>query len=801
MSRHDPFGQRLPLLPMKEVVIFPRNIVTLFIGKPRSVLAVEEALATDQRLVIAMQRSGGGEEVTIDSIHRVGTLVEIVSFERRDPSGIQIVLEGIARVRLSQVEQGIGVATAAAERLAESPVDPVEAEPMLTVIKDLTVRYRDEKGVPSSEVLDMVKRASEPGQLADLLATQLLAGPEDGKTIERQALLEQVDPLQRLQTLAMRIRNEIDGAAAVRLVTERLRDKADQEHQKTIIKRQIEELQKLLDPEEGNEFDQFRRRVLERGMPKSIEDKLLGELRRLEGMQPVSAEATVVRTYLDNVLALPWHEETVDQNDLARAEAILNGHHYGLESVKERILDFLAVRALRARTGRGGSSAILCLVGPPGVGKTSLGQSIAEAMDRKFETVSLGGVRDEAEIRGHRKTYIGAMPGRVIKAMSQAKTINPVILLDEIDKLAQDQRGDPSSALLEVLDPNQNRTFTDHYLEAPYDLSKVLFIATANYKQQIPRPLLDRMEIIDLSGYYEDEKVEIGRQHLLARQIHANSLGDDDLQMTDEVLRRVVREYTREAGVRGLERELATICRKAASGVFKEGHTPPVTIDDELLEEYLGPPRYLVGEALNGAEIGVAMGLGTTEVGGELIQVEVVTMPGRGQLKITGNAGDVMQESAQAALTYARTRSAHLGIDIDFQDKVDLHIHLPQGAMPKDGPSAGITMAIALISALTNRPVRADTAMTGEITLRGHVLAIGGLRDKALAAHRSGLTRLIAPKENEREYDQLPARVREEISFFFVKSMDEVIAESLLPKDSTTVADEDQVVSTAMSRM
>jgi len=799
MSRHDPFGQRLPLLPMKEVVIFPRNIVTLFIGKPRSVLAVEEALATDQRLVIAMQRAGNGDEVTIDTIHRVGTLVEIVSFERRDPSGIQIVLEGLARVRLSQVEQGTGVASAAAERLAETPVDPTEADPMLTVIKDLTVRSFVEKGIPSSEVLDMVKRGYHPGQLADLLATQLLAGAEDGKTIERQALLEQVDPLQRLQTLAMRIRSEIDGAAAVRLVNERLRDKADQEHQKAIIKKQIEELQKMLDPEEGNEFDQFRRRILERGMPKSIEDKLLSELRRLEGMQSVSAEATVVRTYLDNVLALPWHEETVDQNDLARAEAILNGHHYGLESVKERILDYLAVRALRARTGRGGSSPILCLVGPPGVGKTSLGQSIAEAMDRKFETVSLGGVRDEAEIRGHRKTYIGAMPGRVIKAMSQAKTVNPVILLDEIDKLAQDQRGDPASALLEVLDPNQNRNFTDHYLEAPYDLSRVLFIATANYKQQIPRPLLDRMEIIDLSGYYEDEKVEIGRQHLLPRQIHANSLGDDDIEMTDAILRRVVREYTREAGVRGLERELATICRKAASGVFKEGHTPPITIDDRLVDEYLGPSRYLIGESLTGAEVGVAMGLGTTEVGGELIQVEVVTMPGRGAMRITGNAGDVMQESAQAALTYARTRAAHFGIDVDFQEKYDLHIHLPQGAMPKDGPSAGITMATALISALTNRPVRADTAMTGEITLRGHVLAIGGLRDKALAAHRSGLSRLIAPKENEREYDQLPARVRDEISFFFVKSMDEVIAEALLPKDTTTLPDEDQIVSTAMS--
>jgi ATP-dependent Lon protease len=787
---------------MKEVVIFPRNIVTLFIGKPRSVLAVEEALATDQRLVITMQRTGGPDDGSPDSVHRVGTLVEIVSFERRDPSGIQIVLEGISRVRLSKIDPSGQVATTAVERLAEITPDPVEAEAMLRVIKDLTIRYRDDKGVPSSEVLDMVKRASDPGQLADLLATQLLAGTDEGKALERQALLEQVDPLQRLQTLAVRIRGEIDGAAAVRMVNERIRDKAEQEHQKAIIKKQIDELQKMLDPDEGDEFDGFRRRILERGLPQAVEDKLLNELRRLQGMQPVSAEATVVRTYLDTLLSLPWHEETTDRIDLSRAEEILNGHHYGLEQVKERVLDFLAVRALRARTGRTGASPILCLVGPPGVGKTSLGQSIAEAMERKFEIVSLGGVRDEAEIRGHRKTYIGAMPGRIIKAMNQAKVVNPVILLDEIDKLASDQRGDPASALLEVLDPGQNCSFLDHYLEVPYDLSKVLFIATANYKQQIPRPLLDRMELIDLSGYYEDEKVEIGRRHLLPRQIHANSLGENDLIVGDDVLRQIVRSYTREAGVRGLERELATICRKAASAIFKEGDSPPIRIDFRRLEDDLGPPKYLIGEALDGAEIGVATGLGTTEVGGELIHVEVVTMPGRGALRITGNAGDVMQESAHAALTYARTRSRALGIDPDFQEKVDLHIHLPQGAMPKDGPSAGITMASALISALTGRPVRADTAMTGEITLRGHVLAIGGLRDKALAAHRSGIRRLIAPKENEREYDVLPARVRDEIDFFFVKSMDEVIAHALLPADAAEQpVDLDQVVSTRPARL
>jgi ATP-dependent Lon protease len=796
MSRFDLSGQRLPLLSMKEVVIFPRNIITLFIGKPRSVLAIEEALATDQKLIFTMQRTGA-DDSSADTFHRVGTLVEIVNFERRESSGIQIVVEGMARVRVSQIDTSGQVITAAAERLAEVTPDPVEADSMLRLIKDLTLRYRDEKGVPSSEVIDMVRRANDPGQLADLLATQLLAGTDEGKSLERQALLEQVDPLQRLQSLAIRIRGEIDGAAALRRANEQIRDRAEAEHHRAAIKRQIDELQKMLDPEEGDEFDQFRRRILNQGLPQAVEDRLLNELRRLQGMQPVSAEATVVRTYLDTLLSLPWTDQTTDRIDLARAEEILNGHHYGLESVKERILDFLAVRALGAMTGRTGSSPILCLVGPPGVGKTSLGQSIAEAMERKFEIVSLGGVRDEAEIRGHRKTYIGAMPGRIIKAITQAKVSNPVILLDEIDKLASDQRGDPASALLEVLDPSQNQGFLDHYLEVPFDLSRVLFIATANYKQQIPQPLRDRMELIDLSGYYEDEKVEIGRRHLLPRQIRANALGDDDLVVGDEVLRQIVRAYTREAGVRGLEREIATICRKAASLIFKEGDTPPVKISLRRLEEDLGPPRFLIGEALEGSEVGAATGLGTTEVGGELIQVEVVTMPGRGDLQITGNAGDVMRESAQAALTYARSRSARLGIDPDFQEKVDIHIHLPQGAMPKDGPSAGITMAVALISSLTDRPIRNDTAMTGEITLRGLVLAIGGLRDKALAAHRSGIRRLIAPRENEREYEVLPARVRDEIDFFFVKTMDEVIEHALLPAPIDKIeADADQLVST-----
>ncbi|MEZ4495579.1 MAG: S16 family serine protease [Thermomicrobiales bacterium] len=799
MSRFDLLGQRLPLLSMKEVVIFPRNIITLFIGKPRSVLAIEEALATDQKLIFTMQRTGS-EEGTADAFHRVGTLVEIVNFERRETSGIQIVVEGMARVRLSQIDTAGNVITAGAERLAEVTPDPVEADSMLRLIKDLTLRYRDEKGVPSSEVIDMVRRASDPGQLADLLATQLLAGTDEGKSLERQALLEQVDPLQRLQTLAIRIRGEIDGAAALRRANEQIRDRAEAEHHRAAIKRQIDELQKMLDPEEGDEFDQFRRRILNQGLPQQVEDRLLNELRRLQGMQPVSAEATVVRTYLDTLLSLPWSDETIDRIDLARAEEILNGHHYGLESVKERVLDYLAVRALGAMTGRTGSSPILCLVGPPGVGK----RVSANRLPKRWS----GSSRSSASAAFATKLK-SAVTARRTSAPCRAGLSRRSISRKSRTRSSCSTRSTSSPATNGAIRPRRcskcsirvkNQAFLDHYLEVPYDLSKVLFIATANYKQQIPQPLADRMELIDLAGYYEDEKVEISRRHLLPRQIHANSLGDGDLLVEDEVLRQIVRSYTREAGVRGLEREIATICRKAASLVFKEGDAPPIEISLRRLEEDLGPPRFSIGESLGGSEVGVATGLGTTEVGGELIQVEVVTMPGRGDLRITGNAGDVMRESALAALTYARTRSAMFGIDPDFQEKTDIHIHLPQGAMPKDGPSAGITMATALISSLTNRPIRNDTAMTGEITLRGHVLAIGGLRDKALAAHRSGIRRLIAPKVNDREYDVLPARVRDEIDFFFVQTMDEVIECSFLNVESDDhPVDSDQLVSTRLA--
>ncbi|HAX23633.1 MAG TPA: endopeptidase La, partial [Chloroflexi bacterium] len=556
---------------------------------------------------------------------------------------------------------------------------------------------------------------------------------------------------------------------------------------------QLKAIHDELAGEGGNEIEALREKIREAALPESIADRLNKEILRLERMPAVSAEATVVRNYIDTVMALPWTTQTEDNLDLDHAEAVLDADHYGLEQVKERIVEFLAVRKLTHDQGIpvAMGAQILCLAGPPGVGKTSLGRSVAEAMGRSFVRVSLGGVRDEAEIRGHRRTYIGAFPGRVIGAMKTAGTINPVVLLDEIDKMSSDYRGDPASAMLEVLDPEQNKDFTDHFLDIPYDLSKVLFITTANYLSNVPRPLRDRMEIIELAGYTEQEKVGIGSRHLLPKQLAAHGLEPGQLAITEPVWRRVIRDYTREAGVRALERELAAICRKVARDVVKGriggNGQRAIELTETKLEEYLGPKRFGFEQSIGEAQVGVAIGLGTTEVGGELIPVEVASMPGRGNLTITGRAGEVMQESARAALSYARSRAEELHIPENFQEKIDLHIHLPEGATPKDGPSAGITMALALISAITRRPVRNDIAMTGEITLRGRVLPIGGLRDKTLAAHRAGIRTLMAPAENQRDLVKVPETIRDEMTFHWVESMDEVVAIALLADDREIV--------------
>lgn len=769
--------ERLPLLPLKNVVVFPRNVVTLLVGRPRSVRAVEQALAGDGHLIVTAHREADIDEPGPDALHQVGTLVAIVSSERQAAGNVQVVLEGVCRVRISDFISNPGYYTVQSEILEEPDAPESEARALIAHVQNLANRYGDARGALPVEVQDMVQRASDPSHLADLLATQLLTD-----VARRQALLEICDPLRRLESVAVHLAAEIDVAVLERRIKDRVRDQIDRNQREYYLREQLKAIHDELGGENGNEFDTLRARVAQRGMPPATADRVNKEIARLERMPGVSAEATVVRTYLDTVLALPWHERTEDQLDLLEAERLLDAEHFGLEAVKERILDFLAVRKLTAESGTT-TTQILCLVGPPGVGKTSLGRSIASAMGRNFVRVSLGGVRDEAEIRGHRRTYIGSMPGRIISAMKQAGTINPVLLLDEIDKLSSDYRGDPASAMLEVLDPEQNRTFSDHFLDMPYDLSQVLFLTTANSMAPIPRPLRDRMEVIEIPGYTEEEKIEIGKRYLLPKQLVAHGLKDHTVTIPNRTWTTLVREYTREAGVRQLDRELAAICRRVARDVVR-GKTNRLRITDARLAELLGPARYSQDLHVGDDQVGLAIGLGVTEIGGELLPVEVATMIGNGTLTITGKAGDVMQESARAAVSYARSRAEQLHIDPEFQSRLDLHIHLPEGATPKDGPSAGITMATALISALTRRPVRGDTAMTGEITLRGRVLSIGGFREKALAAHRHGIRRMIAPQENARDLSKLPATVRKDMEFIFASTMDQVISAALRLDDT-----------------
>jgi ATP-dependent Lon protease len=738
---------------------------------------VEQALAGDGHLIVTAHRDVDVDEPGPDALHQVGTLVAIVSSERQAAGNVQVVLEGVCRVRISDFISNPGYYTVQSEILDEPDAPESEARALIAHVQNLANRYGDARGALPVEVQDMVQRASDPSHLADLLATQLLTD-----VARRQALLEICDPLRRLESVAVHLAAEIDVAVLERRIKDRVRDQIDRNQREYYLREQLKAIHDELGGENGNEFDTLRARVAQRGMPAAAADRVTKEVSRLERMPGVSAEATVVRTYLDTVLALPWHERSEDQLDLLEAERLLDAEHFGLKAVKERILDFLAVRKLTAETGAS-ATQILCLVGPPGVGKTSLGRSIAAAMGRNFVRVSLGGVRDEAEIRGHRRTYIGSMPGRIISAMKQAGTINPVLLLDEIDKLSSDYRGDPASAMLEVLDPEQNRTFSDHFLDMPFDLSQVLFLTTANSMAPIPRPLRDRMEVIEIPGYTEEEKIEIGKRYLLPKQIASHGLQERSVTIPGRTWTTLVREYTREAGVRQLDRELAAVCRRLARDVVR-GKTNRLRISDGRLVELLGPPRYSQDLHVGDDQIGLAIGLGVTEVGGELLPVEVATMIGKGTLTITGKAGDVMQESARAAVSYARSRAEQLQIDPDFQSRLDLHIHLPEGATPKDGPSAGITMATALISALTRRPVRGDTAMTGEITLRGRVLSIGGFREKALAAHRHGIRRMVAPQENARDISKLPPAVRKEMEFIFASTMDQVIAAALRLNDT-----------------
>lgn len=779
-------------------MVFPQSTTKINVGTPRSLDTIEEAIERDSHVIAVALRNEQTEKLTEKDFYEIGTLCRIRDPDR-DGNTVQVSLEGLCRMRITGIEATKPCYFVSAEEIHETGGFEGENRAWARRVREQLDEFAHLRGSAVNSLKDAADSATDVGHLADVLASS--SELNRGMDIkERQRLLEEPNKLKRLERLASVIAGELEVEALGEKIKERVREQIDKNQREYYLREQLKAIHEELGESTQTDNDALRQKIEERPLPGEIKERLQRELSRLERMPGVSAEATVVRTYLDLVLALPWTERTTDRLDLAVAQQVLDDEHDGLEQVKERVLDFLAVRKLRAEKGTSRAMAtILCFIGPPGVGKTSLGRGIAQAMDRKFVRVSLGGVRDEAEIRGHRRTYVGAFPGRVIQAMKQAGSMNPVILLDEIDKMSNDFRGDPTAALLEVLDPEQNVAFTDHYLDLPYDLSDVLFITTGNYLGNIPRPLRDRMEIIELGGYTEEEKVEIAQHHLLPRQAEMHGLEPGFVEIVPTVMRQVVREYTREAGVRGLERAMGNLCRKAARyAVSTTGKMPKkLRITPEKLTEYLGPSRYGADMYVKESFIGVANGLAVTESGGELLPVEVATMPGHGHMTLTGHASEVMQESAKAAQSYARSRAVALKIDEDFQRNTDVHIHVGDMATPKDGPSAGVTMVTALVSALTKRPVRHDLAMTGEITLRGRVMAIGGLKEKVLAAHRAGIRTVIAPAENRRDALKIPKEILREMRMVWVSHMDEVIAEALifavppsLPEaDSTAIAD------------
>ena len=767
--RPEAVREGVPLLPLRGVIVFPCMTVPLEVGRDRSVAAVEEAMIGNRLVMLASQKQARLNEPTPADIFSIGTLAEIRQMARYPDGTIRVLVEGLEQARILEYTQAEPFYKVRVEDLR--PFEPMTKE--LEALMRAALTYFESyvrlgKKVPA-EILSSIQAVQDPGRLADDIAAHLPLRPED-----KQSVLEAVSVTLRLERLCAILLKEIEILELERKINTRVRKQMERTQKEYYLREQMKAIQKELGErdERQSEAEEYLQKIKEKGLPDEAEEKAIREVERLEKMPPMAAEAVVVRTYIDWLLALPWSSRTEDRLDLPEAARILDEDHYGLEKVKERILEFLAVRRLTSRP----KGPILCFVGPPGVGKTSLGKSIARALGREFVRFSLGGVRDEAEIRGHRRTYVGALPGRIIQAMRQASSKNPVILLDEVDKMSSDFRGDPASALLEVLDPEQNATFSDHYIEVPYDLSDVMFITTANLLYSIPRPLLDRMEIINIPGYTEEEKIIIARDFLVPKQKKENGLDEYNVSITDDALRAIIRNYTREAGVRGLERGISSILRKIARKVVSENLEDfEIIVDENDVLEYLGVPKYRYGVAESQDRVGVATGLAVTEAGGDILAIEVSVMKGTGKLTLTGKLGDVMKESAQAAFTYIRSRAVDLDIDPEFYQNYDVHVHVPEGAIPKDGPSAGIAMAIALASALTKRAVRCDVAMTGEITLRGRVLAVGGIKEKVLAAHRAGIFTVILPDENEREVEEIPANVRDSMELIFVDHMDEVL--------------------------
>ena len=770
------FPLELPLLPIRDNVHFPQIIFPLFVGREKSVRALDEAMAGSQHILLASQRQVATEDPEPDDLHEIGIIAEIIQILKVPDGTVRVMLEGKERVRIAEWLQMEPFFQVRAERLATEPVIALEAEALMrSVVTQFEQIANTGKNIPPEVVVTLLN-IEEPGTLADHVAWHLSSLRVETK----QELLETLDPQERLQKLSLLLTKEFEILQIQKNIRTRVEKEMGETQREFLLREQMKAIQQELGErdERQGEVDEYRTKAVEAKMSDTVLERTMKEIDRLEKMPFGVPEGVVIRTYLDTLLALPWSQLSDETLDVQAAEDILDEDHYGLPKVKERILEFLAVRQL-AGTLKG---PIICFVGPPGVGKTSLGKSIARALGRKFVRISLGGVRDEAEIRGHRRTYIGALPGRILHGLKQAGTRNPVFVLDEVDKMGSDFRGDPSSALLEALDPEQNNEFSDHYLEVPFDLSEVMFITTANLLDPIPPALRDRMEVISFSGYTEDEKVQIAQKFLLPKQIKDHGLTEAQLQVPEETIRRIIREHTREAGVRNFERELASICRKVARRIA-QGKTEPVNVGAIELREFLGSRKYHYGVMEEQDEIGAATGLVYTESGGDVISIEVSPMRGKdGRLILTGQLGDVMKESAQAAMSYVRSRAAMLELEDDFNERLEIHIHVPAGAVPKDGPSAGITLATALASALTGRAVRKDIAMTGEITLRGRVLPIGGLKEKVLAAHRAGIRTIIMPAENEKDLEDLPGNIRTEMTFECVTHADEVLKLALLEK-------------------
>lgn len=762
----------VPLLPLRGLLVFPTMVLHLDVGREKSVQALEKAMMNDHFIFLTTQKDTSIEDPTEDDFFEMGTLTQVKQMLKLPNGTFRVLVEGLKRGKIEKFLRTDEYFEVRIQTYENEEVKDFEEEALMRMILDLFEQYIKMSKKVSAETFASVQDIEEPGRLADIVASYLPL-----KLKDKQDLLEKVNVKDRMNAIITFLNNEKEVIQLERKIGQRVKQSMERTQKEYYLREQMKAIQKELGEKEGksSEIEKLKEKIGKAGMPDHVFEAAMKELDRYEKLPGTSAESAVIRNYLDWLIALPWTTETKDDINIKRAERILNEDHYGLEKVKERVLEYLAVQQLTNSL----KGPILCLVGPPGVGKTSLARSVARSLNRKFVRVSLGGVRDESEIRGHRRTYVGAMPGRIIQGMRKAGTINPVFLLDEIDKMSNDFRGDPSSAMLEVLDPEQNKNFSDHYIEETYDLSKVMFIATANDLSTIPGPLRDRMEIISIAGYTEIEKLHIAKDYLIKKQLKEHGLQKQQLQIRDDAILSIVRYFTREAGVRGLERQIAKICRKTAK-IITSGEKKRVIVTNKNIEEFLGKKIFHYGQAEKEDQVGVATGLAYTAFGGDTLQIEVSLAPGKGKLVLTGKLGDVMKESAQAAFSYVRSSAEKFGIDPMFHEKYDIHIHVPEGAVPKDGPSAGVTITTALVSALTGKPIRREVGMTGEVTLRGRVLAIGGLKEKTLSAHRAGLTTIILPKDNERDLDDIPESVREELTFIPVTHVDEVLKNAIV---------------------